>query len=129
MNTNHTPVTGDQRLVKHINRVALLRLLRDAPGLSRAELSDRSGLTRSTISLLTKELIDEGWLIAPGSLFHATPRPTTLMRMNFAAGQDARFWRCLCGLTRKRRGGPGSLPHRGVVSSADGSAELTRAHN
>ncbi len=63
MNTSHTPVTGDQRLVKHINRVALLRLLRDVPGLSRAELSDRSGLTRSTISLLTKELIDEGWLI------------------------------------------------------------------
>ena len=63
MNTKPHPVTGDQRLVKHINRVALLRLLRDVPGLSRAELSDRSGLTRSTISLLTKELIDEGWLI------------------------------------------------------------------
>jgi predicted NBD/HSP70 family sugar kinase len=56
-------MTGDQRLVKQINRVALLRLLREAPGLSRAELSDRSGLTRSTVSLLTKELIDEGWLV------------------------------------------------------------------
>ncbi|MEO3690269.1 ROK family transcriptional regulator [Roseateles paludis] len=56
-------MTGDQRLVKHINRVALLRLLREVPGLSRAELADRSGLTRSTISLLTKELIDEGWLV------------------------------------------------------------------
>lgn len=78
---------------------------------------------------LAQPMFDEGWLIAPGSLFHATPRPTTLMRVNFAAGQDARFWRCLCGLTRKRRGGPGSLPHRGVVSSADGSAALTRAHN
>jgi hypothetical protein len=40
-------------------------------------------------------LLDEGCLIAPGSLFHARQRPTTLMRVNFAAGQDARFWRRL----------------------------------
>lgn len=44
---------------------------------------------------LALQLLDEGCLIAPGSLFHATPRPTTLMRVNFAAGQDARFWRRL----------------------------------
>ncbi|MFN0039246.1 MAG: ROK family protein [Burkholderiales bacterium] len=57
------PVKGDQRFVKNINRMALLRMLRDAPGLSRADLADRSGLTRSTVSLITKDLIDEGWLI------------------------------------------------------------------
>ncbi len=57
-----TPLTGDQRFVKNINRTALLRLLRDESGLSRADLADRSGLTRSTVSLITKELIDEGWL-------------------------------------------------------------------
>ena len=44
---------------------------------------------------LAECMLHEGWLIAPGSLFHATPRPTTLMRVNFAAGQDARFWRAL----------------------------------
>ncbi|MBL8333188.1 MAG: PLP-dependent aminotransferase family protein [Rubrivivax sp.] len=44
---------------------------------------------------LAQVLLDEGWLIAPGSLFHARPRPTTLMRLNFAAAQDARFWRAL----------------------------------
>lgn len=42
---------------------------------------------------LAQRMLDEGWLIAPGSLFHATPRPTTLMRVNFATAQDARFWR------------------------------------
>ena len=57
------PVTGDQRFVKHINRMALLRLLRAEPGLSRANLAQRSGLTRSTVSLLIGELITEGWLI------------------------------------------------------------------
>ena len=43
---------------------------------------------------LAQALLDE-WLIAPGALFHATPRPTTLMRINFATSQDARFWRAL----------------------------------
>ena len=44
---------------------------------------------------LAQQLLDEGWLIAPGSLFHATPRPTSLMRVNFATTQDARFWQRL----------------------------------
>jgi DNA-binding transcriptional MocR family regulator len=46
---------------------------------------------------LALRLLDEGWLTAPGSLFHATPRPTTLMRINFASAQDSRFWRRLRG--------------------------------
>jgi predicted NBD/HSP70 family sugar kinase/DNA-binding XRE family transcriptional regulator len=74
------PITGDQRLVKSINRTALLRLLRDEQGLSRADLADRSGLTRSTVSLLANELIDEGWIaeediLATGALGR---RPTPL---------------------------------------------------
>jgi predicted NBD/HSP70 family sugar kinase len=56
------PITGDQRFVKAINRNVLLRLLLDEPGLSRTTLTELSGLTKSTVSLLTKELLDEGWL-------------------------------------------------------------------
>lgn len=41
---------------------------------------------------LAARLADAGWLLAPGSLFHAQPRSTTLMRLNFAAAQDLRFW-------------------------------------
>ena len=44
---------------------------------------------------LAQKLLDAGWLTAPGTLFHATPRATTLMRVNFATAQDARFWRDL----------------------------------
>ncbi len=44
---------------------------------------------------LAQVMLDEGCLIAPGSLFHATPRPTTLMRVNFAAGQQAALWKRL----------------------------------
>jgi DNA-binding transcriptional MocR family regulator len=44
---------------------------------------------------LAEIMLDDGWLLAPGSLFHASPRPTTLMRINFATTQDARFWTAL----------------------------------
>lgn len=54
--------TGDQQLVKRINRSILMRLLRNQPGRSRAQLANYSGLTKSTVSLLVRELIDEGWL-------------------------------------------------------------------
>ena len=43
---------------------------------------------------LAQAMLDE-WLIAPGALFHATHRSSTLMRVNFATSQDARFWRAL----------------------------------
>jgi predicted NBD/HSP70 family sugar kinase len=74
------PIKGDRYFVKNINRMALLRLLRDRTGSSRADLSQLSGLTRSTVSALTQELIDEGWLVeadafATGALGR---RPTPL---------------------------------------------------
>ena len=50
---------GDQQLLKRINRSVLLRLLRCEPGLSRARLSQHSGLTKSTVSALVRELL--GW--------------------------------------------------------------------
>jgi predicted NBD/HSP70 family sugar kinase len=54
--------TGDQKLLKRINRMALVRLVRSEPASSRSDLADRTGLTKSTVSLLAQELIDEGWL-------------------------------------------------------------------
>jgi DNA-binding transcriptional MocR family regulator len=44
---------------------------------------------------LARVMSKSGWLLAPGSLFHATPRPTSLMRINFATTQEARFWKAL----------------------------------
>ncbi|UXH80720.1 ROK family transcriptional regulator [Roseateles amylovorans] len=54
---------GSQQLLKVINRMALVRHLCVHPGLSRADLAAEVGLTKSTISLLVRELIAEGWLI------------------------------------------------------------------
>ncbi len=54
--------TGDQQLVKRINRSVLLRLLWAQPSLSRARLAEKSGLTKSTVSALVRELLDERWI-------------------------------------------------------------------
>ena len=41
---------------------------------------------------LASRMARAGWLVAPGRLFLATPRHSTLMRVNFASAQDAPFW-------------------------------------
>ena len=42
--------------------------------------------------LLSQRMLDVGYLLAPGSLFHANRQPGTLMRINFCTTQDAGFW-------------------------------------
>jgi DNA-binding transcriptional MocR family regulator len=42
--------------------------------------------------VLSQRMLDEGYLLAPGALFHAERQPSTLMRTNFATTQDAQFW-------------------------------------
>ena len=41
---------------------------------------------------LAQRMLDEGYLLAPGALFHASRQPGTLMRINFCTTQDAQFW-------------------------------------
>ena len=76
--------TGDQHLLKRINRSVLLRLLRAQPGLSRARLSQQSGLTKSTVSTLVRELLDEHWLNEASAPVAADGmgRPSTPLRLN-----------------------------------------------
>ena len=50
---------------------------------------------------LAQRMLDEGYLLAPGALFHAGRKPSTLMRINFATTQDAAFW----GVFARVRGG------------------------
>lgn len=75
--------TGDQQLVKRINRSVLLRLLRNQPGRSRAQLANHSGLTKSTVSLLVRELIDEGWLSETSlAAANGVGRPSTPLQID-----------------------------------------------
>jgi DNA-binding transcriptional MocR family regulator len=44
--------------------------------------------------VLAQRMLDDGYLLAPGALFHAVRnQPSTLMRINFAATQEAGFWK------------------------------------
>ncbi len=71
---------GSQAQLKRGNRMAIIRQLRVHPGQSRVDLATALGLTKSTVSALTRELIDDGWLlerevVATGDLGR---RPTPL---------------------------------------------------
>ncbi len=55
--------SSGQAQLKRGNRMALIRQLRVQPGQSRVDLANALGLTKSTVSALARELIDEGWLV------------------------------------------------------------------
>ena len=42
---------------------------------------------------LAQRMLDVGYLLAPGALFHAQRQPSTLMRINFATTQETQFWK------------------------------------
>jgi predicted NBD/HSP70 family sugar kinase/DNA-binding XRE family transcriptional regulator len=76
--------TGDQQLLKRINRSVLLRLMRSEAGLSRADLARKSGLTKSTVSALVRELIAERWMAeahAPVAV-EGMGRPSTPLQLD-----------------------------------------------
>lgn len=61
---------------------------------------------------LALAMMDQGWLLAPGTLFQVGRRPSTCMRINFAATQDGRFFRALPAAVAGRRiagGTPGKM--------------------
>jgi DNA-binding transcriptional MocR family regulator len=61
--------------------------------------------------VLSVRLAEQGWLIAPGRLFLAQPRASTLMRVNFASAQDVRLWRAFeDARAALHRGGPAGAP-------------------
>jgi DNA-binding transcriptional MocR family regulator len=51
---------------------------------------------------LSQRMLDEGYLLAPGALFHAHRKPSTLMRINFATTQDAAFWKKYSEIVRQQ---------------------------
>ena len=47
-------ITGDQALMREINRMALVRAIQRIPGQSRAELAKETGLTHSALLKLAR---------------------------------------------------------------------------
>jgi len=60
-------MAGDQSVLKRLNRMAIVRHVKARPGVARGDLARLTGLAESTVSVLSKELIHEGWLRASDS--------------------------------------------------------------
>ncbi len=65
--TNFRVATSET--ARDINRRILLNLIRQHQPISRADLARHSGLQRSTVSLITEQLIDERWVME-GAIGH-----------------------------------------------------------
>ncbi len=82
-------IAGNQAFLKTLNRNALLRLLYEHPGATKASLARLSSLTKMTVGALTQELKTEGWLLEGQSLRGqslgtqgATGRPGSPLSLN-----------------------------------------------
>ncbi|HLV01914.1 MAG TPA: ROK family transcriptional regulator [Acidobacteriota bacterium] len=58
VNTN----AADKRTIKEINEKLILNVIREFQPISRVRISKRTGLQRSTVSIITARLIKEGWI-------------------------------------------------------------------
>jgi glucokinase-like ROK family protein len=83
--------TGDQALVREINlSIVFNRLWTHAP-LSRAQLADVTGLNKTTVSSLIRDLLGKGFVREAGLRSSRGGRPATLIELNPFAG-------CMLGL-------------------------------
>src|SRR5215471_1037484 len=81
MNFTDTQVASSET-ARDINRGVVLNLIRRRQPISRADLARVSGLQRSTVSLITEQLIRENWVVyGPTGRLPRGRRPTFL-RLN-----------------------------------------------
>lgn len=74
--------TGDQSLVRELNRSILLQRLRRGPPLSRADLAAATGLNKTTVSNLIDDLISDGLAREIGLDASGGGRPGVLLELN-----------------------------------------------
>lgn len=77
-----TARAGDQSYLKRLNRSAILELVRQEPGLSRAELATRTHVTKVTVGTVVQDLIDGGWLTEGILQQGALGRPGRTLHLN-----------------------------------------------
>jgi predicted NBD/HSP70 family sugar kinase len=79
--------TGDQALVREINRSIILNALRDRAPISRAKLATATGLNKGTVSSLIKDLLDAQFVHEIGLGKNAGGgRPAIMLELNPRAG-------------------------------------------
>jgi glucokinase-like ROK family protein len=78
--------TGDQALVREINLSIILNCLRETSPLSRAQLAGITGLNKTTVSSLVRELIARQFVREIGFDSSGAGRPAVLLELNPDAG-------------------------------------------
>jgi len=86
-NNRHSwPITGNQGLVKDLNKAIVFNMIWRSAPTSRADISRASGLNRTTVSSLVNELIAEGYVIEVGVGESALGRKPIMLQSNPDAG-------------------------------------------
>lgn len=87
-----TKPTADQGFIRKLNTAVLLDVLRRFAPLSRADLAARTGLNRSTVSIIVNNLIEEGFVQETDFQNSKIGRPGMLLELNpkggFAVGVE-----------------------------------------
>lgn len=78
--------TGDQALVRQLNRSVIMHHLRESAPISRAALAEKSGLNKTTVSSLVFELIGRQFVREIGLGPTSTGRPAVLLELNPSVG-------------------------------------------
>ncbi|MBK9925217.1 MAG: ROK family protein [Anaerolineales bacterium] len=81
-----THQTGDQALVRQINLSLIMHALWTDSPISRARLSQKTKLNKTTVSDLINELNERGFVRELGTQTSGTGRPATLLTLNPEAG-------------------------------------------
>ncbi|WCT55161.1 ROK family protein [Paenibacillus kyungheensis] len=82
-------ITGDQALVKKINKSLVLDNIRQYAPLSRTQVSQSTGLNKATVSNLVQELIDDQLVIESGQGQSSGGRKPLILLFNKNAGYAA----------------------------------------
>lgn len=83
MSNHHDAFSGtDQKIARRHNRAQILNRLRLQGSVSRATLAKQTGLTRSTISRIVDELIEENLVQELDSVNNGRGRPSILLSLN-----------------------------------------------
>lgn len=82
-------ITGDQALVKKINKSLVLDTIRQYAPLSRTQVSQSTGLNKATISNLVQELIDDQLVLESGQGQSSGGRKPLILLFNKTAGYAA----------------------------------------
>lgn len=84
---NILPVTAvDHARMRELNLTLILDCLREEPNLSRAELAQKTGLTRPTVSSLVAALMADGFVREVGAVASPLGRPSIALALNPQAG-------------------------------------------